>query len=175
MSRSESGRGDPLDDMVNLVDLIREPALARIYTYVERTGETTVKELVEELGLAERTAYDYVNKLQGAGFLRTAGSDRPARYTVGEIDFTVDAGGETRHITPEFVHAIALSETDEDVEVYLEKYGVDGLATALEYAREYVDGNVNHRIVARELDIAPLEASIILQALEDVVADDETE
>ena len=50
-------------------------------------------------------------------------------------------------------------------------FGIDGLAVALEYAAEYVDGTVNHRLAARELDLSPLKAEIILQALEPVVTE----
>jgi hypothetical protein len=50
----------------------------------------------------------------------------------------------------------------------LERHSLDGLAVALEYVDEYVDGTVNNRIAARELDLSPLEAEIILQALEPV-------
>jgi hypothetical protein len=59
-------------------------------------------------------------------------------------------------------------DTDEDVDVYVERHGLDGLSAALEYAFEQVGGTVNHRIMARELDLSPLEAEIILQALEPV-------
>ena len=82
-------------------------------------------------------------------------------------DVTVD--GDRRTITAELVDGVARSETNEDIDVYLERHGIDGLATALEYAREYVDGTVNARIAARELDCSVLEAEIILQALEPVV------
>lgn len=59
----------------------------------------------------------------------------------------------------------------ESIDVYIERHGLDGLAVALTYAVEYVDGTVNHRIAAREFDLFPLEAEIILQALEPVVED----
>ena len=49
--------------------------------------------------------------------------------------------------------------------------GLDGIAIALECAYEYVDGTVNHWIAARELDLSPLEAEIILQAFEPVAAE----
>jgi hypothetical protein len=56
-----------------------------------------------------------------------------------------------------------------DIDVFVDRHGLDGLATALEYAREYVDGTVNHHIMAREQELSPLEAEIILQALEPIV------
>lgn len=175
MSQPEPDHGTPLGDMLSLVELIQEPTLARIYTYVRRAGPATVGKITDELEIPKRTAYDYVNKLTDAGFLRATTDTRPVTYTADEIELTLQADDETQAITPEFVEAIARSETDEDVDVYLDKHGIDGLATALKYAREYVDGTVNHRIMARELDISPLEASIILQALRDIVDKDRGE
>lgn len=169
MAQPEPDQLTPLADMISLVDLIRDPTLSRIYTYVRRVGPSTVGTIAEEVDIPERTAYDYVHKLEDAGLLRPTTDTRPVRYTAEDIDLTLQAGDEMQDITPAFVEAIARRDRDEDIDVYIEKHGVDGLATALEYAREYVDGTVNHRIMARELDISPLEASIILQSLRDVV------
>lgn len=169
MSKPEQSHGTALGEMVSLVDIIREPTLARMYTIIRRTGPKSVSEIVDELDVPERTAYDYVHKLEDAGLLQTTTDTRPARYSATEIDLTLQADGETRAITPTFVTAIAHRDTDDDIDIYLDKHGLDGLATALDYTHEYVDGNVNHRIMARELDLSPLEASIILQALQDIV------
>lgn len=175
MSQSEQYHGTALNEMVSLVEIIQEPTLARIYTTIRRNGPMSVRDIVNKLGVPKRTAYDYVDKLADAGFLQTATDTRPVTYTVAEIDLTLQADGETRAITPMFIAAIARSETDDDIDVYLDKHGVDGLATALDYTHEYIDGTVNHRIMARELDISPLEASIILQALRDIVAEERGE
>lgn len=172
MSGVNPDRGTPLGDAVALVDLIREPMRARVYTHVRRVGMATVADVVESLDVQKREVYDHVTELEDAGFLRVISDERPAKYAASEIDLTLDANGRTRRITPAFVEAVSLSETDEDVSAYVDRHGVDGLATALEYARKYADGSVNHRIMARELDILPLEASIILEALRDVVDED---
>lgn len=169
MSKPERSHGTALGEMVSLVEIIREPTLARIYTTIRRTGPKSVGEIVEELDVPERTAYDYVHTLEDAGFLQPSTEARPVSYTATEIDLTLQADGETRAITPTFVAAIARRDTNDDIDVYLDKHGIDGLATALDYTREYLDGSVNHRIMARELDLSPLEASIILQALRDIV------
>ena len=62
----------------------------------------------------------------------------------------------------------ARRDTNEDTDVYIERHGFDGLAVAIEYADEYVDGTLTHCIAARELDLSPLEAEIIFDALESV-------
>lgn len=175
MSQSEQYHGTALNEMMSLVEIIQEPTLARIYTAVRRNGPMSVRDIVNELGVPKRTAYDYVDKLADAGFLQTTTETRPMTYTANDIDLTLQADGETRAITPTFIAAIAQRETDDDIDVYLDKHGVDGLATALDYTHEYIDGTVNHRIMARELDIAPLEASIILQALRDIVTEERGE
>jgi len=96
---------------------------------------------------------------------------RPYEYDAEPIALTLTTDGATQTITPALIAAVARRDEDEDVDVYIEHHGLDGLATALEYASEYVDGAVNHRIAARELDLSPLEAEIILQALEPVVTE----
>lgn len=91
------------------------------------------------------------------------------RYDVADVaELTISIDGDSRTITPALIAAVARREEDEDVDVYVERRGLDGLATALEYAFEYVEGTVNHRIAARELDVSPLEAEILLQALEPI-------
>ena len=96
---------------------------------------------------------------------------RPYEYDAESIALTLSTDGETQTITPALIAAVARREEDEDIDVYIERHGLDGLAIALEYAYEYVDGTVNHRIAARELDLSPLEAEIILQALEPVATE----
>ena len=67
--------------------------------------------------------------------------------------------------------AVARRDENEDIEVYIKRHPLNGLAVALEYAYEYVDDTVSHRIAARELDLSPLEAEIILRALEPVATE----
>jgi hypothetical protein len=53
--------------------------------------------------------------------------------------------------------------------LFLDRHGVGGLATALEYARDYVQGRMNARIMAREQDLPVLEAETVLQELRAVL------
>jgi len=113
--------------------------------------------------------YDYINDLEAAGFIEQSNEGRPAEYAAREIDIELIQGDVERQITPELIEAIARRERDDDIDTYIERHGLDGLAVALEYTRDYVDGSVTHQIMAREQDVSPLEAGIILDALRHVV------
>jgi DNA-binding MarR family transcriptional regulator len=154
-----------------VVDLFETPTLARIYAHVLQRGPVTVSEVVDELDIPQGTAYDYVQKLEAAGLVVKVREQRPYEFDAEPISLTLSTDGETRTITPALIAAAARREEDEDIDVYIERHGLDGLALALEYAAEFVDGTVNHRIAARELDLSPLEAEIILQALEPVASE----
>jgi hypothetical protein len=80
-------------------------------------------------------------------------------------------GDAERRITAELIEAIARQLWDDDIDTYVDCYGLDGLAVALEYARECVDGSVTPRSMAREQATSPLEAGVILDALRPVVED----
>lgn len=170
MSRSEIPLGTPpIERLRTLVALLENPMLARVYVHLFRSDGATVNDLVTELDVPQGTAYEYVGDLEEAGLVTKTRTKRPYEFTAEPISLTLTTDGETRTITAELVDAVGRREANADVDRYLERHGIDGLATALEYAHEYVDGTVNHRIMARELDISPLEAEVVLQALEPVV------
>jgi len=161
----------PIRELQTVADLLETPALARLYVYIIQHGPVTVSETVDELDIPQGTAYEYVRDLETAGLVEKTREQRPYGYDAEAIALTLSTDGETRTITPSLIAAVARRDEDADIDVYIERHGLDGLAVALEYAREYVDGTVNHRIAARELDLSPLEAEVILQALEPVAVE----
>ncbi|WP_247730106.1 winged helix-turn-helix domain-containing protein [Halovivax limisalsi] len=169
-SPSRSGR-PPIRQLQTVADILDTPSLARLYAHISRHGPVTVPEIVDELDLPQGTVYDYVGKLETADFVEKTREQRPYEYEARTIALTLSTDGDSRTITPALIAAVARREENDDVDVFVDRHGPDGLAAALEYAAEYVDGTVNHRIAARELDISPLEAEIILQALEPVAAE----
>ena len=72
---------------------------------------------------------------------------------------------------PDEIAERAMESGDEDVETFVSKHGQDALIEAAEYAIEYTEGTVTHRIVAREMDLTALEAGIVLDALRGFVDD----
>lgn len=172
MAQSPPRSGQPpIRQLQTVVDLLETPALARMYAHILQDGPVTVSEIVDEIGVPQGTAYDYVEKLETAGLVEKARDQRPYEYDAESISLTLSTHGETQTITPALIAAVARRDENEDINVYIERHGLDGLAVALEYAYEYVEGTVNHRIAARELDLSPLEAEIILQALEPIATE----
>jgi DNA-binding MarR family transcriptional regulator len=169
-SPPQSGR-PPIQQLQTVADLLETPALARLYAHLLQCGPITVSRIVDALDIPQGTVYDYVQKLETAGLVEKTRNQRPYEYNAEAIALTLTTDGKTQTITPALIAAVARRDENEDIDVYIERHGLDGLAVALEYAYEYIDGTVNHRITARELDLSPLEAEIILQALEPVATE----
>jgi len=172
MSRtSNRTNGDVIRDFLSVADLLEEPQLAKLYAYLAREDEATVQELMNELDLAQGTAYTYVNRLVDAGVIEATTDEQPRVYVARDINLTVTAADGAREytITPALIDAIARRTTDDDIDTYIDRHGIAGLATALTYTVDRERGEVTHRLMARDLDISPLAAEIILQALRPVV------
>ena len=163
--------GDIVRDFLSVADLLDEPQLARLYAYFDREGAATVKEAMAALDLPQGTAYSYVNRLVDAGVVEITHDEQPRRYTAREIDLTVTTAAGEYTITPALIDAVGRRETDDDIDTYIDRHGVAGLATALTYAVSRERGETTHRLMADDLDISPLAAELILQALRPVVTE----
>ena len=171
MSRtSKQATGNIVRDFLSVADLLEEPQLAQLYTYIAHEGEATVQDVIEDLGLAQGTAYSYVNRLVDTGVVEVIQTELPRQYAANEIDLTVTASKDRQYtITPALIDAVGHRETNDDIDTYIDRHGVAGLATALTYAVARERGEMTHRLMAQDLDISPLAAEIILQALGPVV------
>jgi len=165
--------GDIVRDFLSVADLLEEPQLARLYSYLADEDGATVQDVMDELELAQGTAYSYVNRLVDAGVIKVTQDEQPRQYAAREIDLTVTtaAGDRGYTITPVLIDAVGRRETNDDIDTYIDRHGVDGLATALTYAVARERGEVTHRLMAEDLTISPLAAEMILQALRAVVHD----
>jgi DNA-binding transcriptional ArsR family regulator len=172
MSRtSNQADGDVIRDFLSVADLLEEPQLAQLFAYVSREEEATVQEVMDALDLAQGTAYSYVNRLVDAGVIEATTDEQPRTYVARDIDLTVTAADDDREytITPTLIDAVGRRTTDDDIDTYIDRHGIAGLATALTYAVARERGEVTHRLMAQDLDVSPLAAEIILQALRPVV------
>ena len=163
--------GDIVRDFLSVAELLDEPQLARLYAYFDREGVATVKDAMAALDLPQGTAYSYVNRLVDTGVVEITHDEQPRRYAAREIDLTVTTAAGEYTITPALIDAVGRRETDDDIDTYIDRHGVAGLATALTYAVSRERGETTHRLMADDLDLSPLAAEIILQALRPVVTE----
>jgi len=162
--------GDIVQDLLSVADLLEEPPLAQLYAYLAREGEATVEDVMDDLKLAQGTAYSYVNRLVDADIVDVTQDEQPRRYAARKIGLTVTTVGGDREytITPALLDAVGRREANADIDTYVDRHGVAGLATALTYAVSRERGEVTHRLMAEDLDISSLATEIILQALRPV-------
>lgn len=171
MSRTASRQeGEIVRDFLSIADLLDQPQLARIYTYLYREGDATVSKLIDALDLPQGTAYTYVNRLTDTGVLTPTRDNQPQRYAAVEIELTLTVdGGREYTISPALIAAVARRATDDTIDSYIDRHGVHGLATALTHTIAREQGETTHRLVSDDLGITELEAEVILQALRPIV------
>ena len=158
---------DDLDGFVAAATLFQKPRLARVYVFVCYYGPTTMRNLIETLDVARATAYDDVERLETLKIVSRDESSRPHRISAEPFAFVDD---DDVAITPTVLHAIAMSEIDDDVEYFLNRYGVSRLAHALRVAAAHYAGTLTQRMAADELDVTAAEGMSVLDALRPVLA-----
>jgi len=85
---SNRADGDIVQDFLSVADLLDEPQLAQLYAYLAREGEATVQDVMDDLEIAQGTAYSYVNRLVDAGVVEVTDDGQPRKYTARAIDLT---------------------------------------------------------------------------------------
>ena len=166
--------GDPeraVNGMLSVAQLLEEPRLARLYTFVLREGEVTIDGIVAELEIPRTTAYSDAGTLVELGVLTRDEEQKTHTYSAVPITLTANLDGDEYTITPTLVEAFGRSPRDQDLDLLIERHGLGKLAAALTYALPYAEGEMSERVAARELDFQHAFAIAVLQALRDVVLD----
>lgn len=175
MAESAVSDPHPLDTMLAVSDVIQKNRLARLYARVLKLDTPTVEELASRSTSSQTTVYNDVKHLVEIGVLERVTDSQPHRYRARRVDMTIQTGEETFQITPTLLVALAQRDSNENIELYIGRHGVSGLATAIEYARAYTKSEMNARIMAREQEIPVLEAETILDELQEILLDVEDE
>ena len=165
--------GSIVRDLLSVATLLENPRLAGLYAYLYREGSATVHEVMDARNLAQETVHRLMARLEQLGVVEAITTDELPTYQATRIELSLSSGRDERTytVTPALIDAVGRRRTDGDIDTYIDRHGVDGLATALTYTVDRERARVNHRLMARDLDITPLEAEIILQALRPVVHD----
>jgi hypothetical protein len=171
MSDAAARHSHPLDAMLAISEVVTNQRYARIYARALALDTPTVEELSEGLDSSTTTVYEDVKHLVESEVLECVTDTQPHRYRARRIDLHVRTDDDAYEITPALFAVLARRETNGNLRLFLDRHGVGGLATALEYARAYLQGRTSARIMAREQDLPVLEAETILQELRDVLLD----
>ena len=169
--------GDPeraVNGLLSVAQLLEEPRLARLYTFVLREGEVTIDDIVDELEMPRTTAYSDAGTLVELGVLTRNEEQKTHTHSAVPITLTANLDGDEYTITPTLIEAFGRSTRDPDLDLLIERHGLGKLATALTYAIPYAEGEMSERVAARELDLQQAFAIAALQALRDVVLDMKT-
>ncbi len=169
MSKATGPAEHAINGLLSVAQLLEEPRLARLYTYILREGEVTIDALTAALDIPRTTAYVDVGTLVELGVLTRDDSQKTHTYTATPIVLTTNFDGDTYTITPTLIEAVGRTQDDQDLAFLIERYGLGKLAAALTYAIPYLIGEMNERIAARELDLQPAVGIAVLQALRTVV------
>lgn len=166
--------GDPeraVNGLLSVAQLLEEPRLARLYTFVLREGEVTIDAIVDRLELPRTTVYSDAGTLVELGVLSRDEEQKTHTYSAIPITLTANLDGNEYTVTPTFIDAFGRSPRDQDLDLLIERHGLGKLAAALTYAIPYVDGEMSERVAARELDLQQAFAIAVLQALREVILD----
>lgn len=169
--------GDPeraVNGLLSVAQLLDEPRLARLYTFVLREDEVTIDDVVDALELPRTTAYSDTGTLVELGVLSRDEERKTHTYSAVPITLTANLDGNEYTVTPTLIEAFGRSSQDHDLDLLIERHGLGKLAAALTYAIPYADGKMSERLAARELDLQPAFAITVLHALRDVVLDMQT-
>ncbi|WP_458210626.1 DUF7437 domain-containing protein [Haladaptatus sp. NG-SE-30] len=169
MAKAEGNPEHVIDGFLSVAQLLSEPRLARLYTFILRNEAVTIDEIVDGLETPRTTAYSDTATLVDLGVLSRDEAQKTHTYTATPITLTADLDGAEYTITPTLIEAVGRTPRDQDLDLLLERYGLGKLAAALTYAVPYVDGEMTERIAARELDLQVAFAIAVLHALREVI------
>lgn len=174
MPKATEGPERAVNGLLSVAQLLEEPRLARLYTFVLREGEVTIDDITSKLEMPRTTAYSDTGTLVELGVLTRDDDQKTHTYSAVPITLTATLDGDEYTVTPTLVAAFGRSPHDPDLDLLIEKYGLGKLAAALTYAIPYTNGEMSERVAARELDLQNAFGVAVLQALRDVVRDMES-
>ncbi|MGB9966436.1 DUF7437 domain-containing protein [Halobacterium hubeiense] len=174
MSKATDGPERAVNGLLSVAQLLEEPRLARLYTFVLRNDEVTVDDITDELDIPRTTAYSDTGTLVDLGVLTRDDNQKTHTYTATPITLTATLDGNEYTVTPTLIAAFGRAPQDQDLDLLLDRYGLGKLAAALTYAVPYADGEMSERVAARELDLQYAFGIAVLQALRDVVLEMES-
>jgi hypothetical protein len=161
----------PVNDFLSVAELLTEPDLARLYTYILRHKPVEIDAIKADLGLPHSTTYKYVGRLEEMGILTRHEEERPTTVAVDAIHVELETEHGTVAVTPVLVDAIGRQVATEDIQLFVERQGIPKFAAALHYTHRVNAGQLTQRTAANKLDVHAVEGMTVITALQDVIED----
>jgi len=174
MSKATEGPERAVNGLLSVAQLLEEPRLARLYTFVLQEGEVTIDDITSKLEMPRTTAYSDTGTLVELGVLTRDDDQKTHTYSAVPITLTATLDGDEYTVTPTLIAVFGRSPHDQDLDLLIERHGLGKLAAALTYAIPYVNGEMSERVAARELDLQYAFGVAVLQALRDAVQEMES-
>lgn len=171
-STTHPATGDTTELMGTVLRFLDEERLAYLYTELLKHGDwMATQDLIEASGLPKSTVYEALSDLRETPLVTVEKDGRQRLYRSNPFQLGVLSQGEITTMTPTTLAAVGYQVIDEDVETFVEDYGIDTLLRVIEYVKPYIDGRMSERVAARELDLPTVVGMTIMIALEDVVTE----
>lgn len=160
---------DTVNDFLSVAELVNNPDLARLYTYILQCDPIKIDAIKTDLNLPHSTTYKYIGRLEELGILTRHDEERPTTVTVDLIHVQLETEHGSVAVTPVLVDAIGRQLESEDIRVFVDRQGIPKLAAALHYTLRVNAGELTQRTAANKLDVHPVEGMTVISALQDVI------
>lgn len=162
---------ETVNDLLSVAELVTDPDLARLYTYILQHGPVEIAAIKGDLDLPHSTTYKYLGRLEEMGVLRRQDEERPTTVTVNSIHVQLETEHGPVGVTPVLIDAIGRQLNNEDIRVFVERQRIPKLAAALHYTHRVNAGELTQRTAANKLGVHPVEGMTVITALQDVIED----
>ena len=119
--------GDPeraVNGLLSVAQLLEEPRLARLYTFILREDGVTVDDVVDALEVPRTTAYSDTGTLVDLGVLTRDEEQKTHTYSAVPITLTANLGGAEYTVTPTLIEAFGRSSQDQDLDLLIQRHGL---------------------------------------------------
>ncbi|WP_246049074.1 DUF7437 domain-containing protein [Natronomonas salsuginis] len=149
-------------------ELLHRPELAVFYTDMLLNSLTTIGESVERVELSSSAAHNYAKILQQLGAAEQLDETRE-RAHLWEAKPVAGTWNGAEPIGPVLIAVYGAIESDDDIELFVERHGKAKLSSAIAQTIEYLRGNTSRRGAADALGVPAVEGIAITQAIEKIV------
>jgi hypothetical protein len=158
-----------INSLLAVVQLLEEPQLARLYTFVLHEEEVTIDDVVDSLEMPRTTAYSDTGALVELGVLTRDEEQKTDTFSAVPVTLTVNLDGDECTVTPTLIEAFGRPPQDQNLDLLLKQHGPGKLAAALTYAVPYAEAVLSERVATQELNLQHAFAIAVLQALREAV------